>query len=171
MFIEVVIFGISITGLFFISMKKKADQENVGVDEVIDEDAFEALFLQLEEDLKNDELFGNDGGDEDISEEDLAKLEQELAEALEDDDLLGAFASVALGGTKSEDEDEDNDVFDDEDGSEIDDDEDDEEEEKDEKPLKLKNWQLRRLAYALKNGRRKTSVSMSASLYSSNLFE
>ncbi|KAL8498823.1 hypothetical protein ACS0TY_021962 [Phlomoides rotata] len=132
------------------AIKKNADQKNVGVDEVIDEDAFEALFLQLEEDLKNDELFGNDGGDEDISEEDLAKLEQELAEALEDDDLLGAFASVALGGRKSEDEDEDNDVPDDEDGSEIDDD--------DDVPLKLKNWQLRRLAYALKNGRRKTSI-------------
>ncbi|KAL0447337.1 UNVERIFIED_CONTAM: protein OVEREXPRESSOR OF CATIONIC PEROXIDASE 3 [Sesamum latifolium] len=128
---------------------KKITQENVDKDEEIDEDAFEALFRQLEEDLKNDELYGNEGGDEDISEEELAKLEQELAEALEDDELFGAFDTAA----NEDEEDDDDDVADEEDENEVDDDN-----EEEEMPIKLKNWQLRRLAYALKNGRRKTSI-------------
>ncbi|KAI3454191.1 hypothetical protein Pfo_010854 [Paulownia fortunei] len=132
--------------------KKRNTHKNVGEEEDIDEDAFEALFHQLEEDLKNDELYGNDGGDDDISEEELAKLEQELAEALQDDELFGALDSAARGETKNEDEEEDDDVAD-EDGYEVDDDN-----EEEERPIKLKNWQLRRLAYALKNGRRKTSI-------------
>ncbi|KAL0407646.1 UNVERIFIED_CONTAM: protein OVEREXPRESSOR OF CATIONIC PEROXIDASE 3 [Sesamum radiatum] len=131
--------------------KKKITRENVDKDEEIDEDAFEALFRQLEEDLKNDELYGNEGGDDDISEEELAKLEQELAEALEDDELFGALDTAA---NEDEDEDEvDDDVADEEDENEVDDDN-----EEEEMPIKLKNWQLRRLAYALKNGRRKTSI-------------
>lgn len=148
--------GVNIKDLCFISVQKKVTHKNGGEDEDIDEDAFEALFLQLEEDLKNDELYGNDGGDDDITEEELAKLEQELAEALEDDELFGALDSAALGDTNNEEEEaeEDNDVADDEDGHEVDDDN-----EEEERPIKLKNWQLRRLAYALKNGRRKTSVS------------
>ncbi|KAL2235972.1 protein OVEREXPRESSOR OF CATIONIC PEROXIDASE 3 [Sesamum indicum] len=128
--------------------KKKITQKNVEKDEEIDEDAFEALFRQLEEDLKNDELYGNEVGDDDISEEELAKLEQELAEALEDDELFGALSTAA-----NEDEEEDDDVADEEDENEVDDDN-----EEDEMPIKLRNWQLRRLAYALKNGRRKTSI-------------
>lgn len=140
-------------------MQKKSTDKHVGEDENIDEDAFEALFRQLEEDLKNDELNVNDGGDDDISEEELAKLEQELAEALADDELLGALESVARGETSDgDDEEEDYDDVggdDDEDGSEVDDDG-----EEEEIPIKLKNWQLRRLAYALKKGRRKTSVSL-----------
>lgn len=96
-----------------------------------------------------------------MSEEDLAKLEKELAEALEDDDLLVALGSAALGGVWNEDEDEEEgdddeeEVANDEDGDEVDD-----EDEEEEMPVKLKNWQLRRLAYALKDGRRKTSVSL-----------
>ncbi|KAK4401262.1 protein OVEREXPRESSOR OF CATIONIC PEROXIDASE 3 [Sesamum angolense] len=129
--------------------KKKITQENVDKDEEIDEDAFEALFRQLEEDLKNDELYGNEGGDDDISEEELAKLEQELAEALEDDELFGALVTAA----NEDEEEEDDDVADDKDENEVDDDN-----EEEEMPIKLKNWQLRRLAYALKNGRRKTSI-------------
>ncbi|KAL0327437.1 UNVERIFIED_CONTAM: protein OVEREXPRESSOR OF CATIONIC PEROXIDASE 3 [Sesamum angustifolium] len=129
---------------------KKITQENVDKDEEIDEDAFEALFRQLEEDLKNDELYGNEGGDDDISEDELAKLEQELAEALEDDELFGALVTAA---NEDEEDEEDDDVADDEDENEVDDDN-----EEEERPIKLKNWQLRRLAYALKNGRRKTSI-------------
>ncbi|KAK4422175.1 protein OVEREXPRESSOR OF CATIONIC PEROXIDASE 3 [Sesamum alatum] len=128
--------------------KKKITRENVDKDEEIDEDAFEALFRQLEEDLKNDELYGNGGGDDDISEEELAKLEQELAEALEDDELFGALVTAA-----NEDEEENDAVADEEDESEVDDDN-----EEEEMLINLKNWQLRRLAYALKNGRRKTSI-------------
>lgn len=128
-------------------------------------------------------MIGDDGEDDDISEEELAKLEQELAEALEDDDLLVALGSAALGGIINEDEDEeggeeegevdedidvtnnkddeeeevdkDIDVTNDKDGDEVDDDN-----EEEEMTVKLKNWQLRRLAYALKDGRRKTSVSL-----------
>ncbi|EYU32336.1 hypothetical protein ABFS82_05G140200 [Erythranthe guttata] len=130
--------------------------ENENENENVDEDAFEALFLMLEEDLKNDELNGND----EISEEELAKLEQELAEALEDDELFGAFQSIT---NNEEDADEDDGVDGDVDGSEVDDEFEDEEEE--EKPIKLKNWQMRRLAYALKTGRRKTSIkSLAAEL-------
>ncbi|KAG6420377.1 hypothetical protein SASPL_116903 [Salvia splendens] len=77
--------------------KKKIAKKEVGEDDDLDEDAFEALFRQLEEDLKNDELDGEED-DQDVSEEDLAKLEKELAEALEDDDFLVALGSAALGG-------------------------------------------------------------------------
>ncbi|GFQ04916.1 hypothetical protein PHJA_002635700, partial [Phtheirospermum japonicum] len=121
----------------------KNTKKNLGEGEDVDEDAFEALFRQLEEDLKNDEL---NGEDDDISEEELAKLEQELAEALGDDELFGALASVIGGETVNENEDDD-DVTDDD-------------EEEEETPIKLKSWQQRRLAYALKDGRRKTSVSL-----------
>ncbi|KAK6129528.1 hypothetical protein DH2020_036761 [Rehmannia glutinosa] len=86
--------------------------------------------------------------------EELAKLEQELAEALLDDELLGAFDSAALGETENEDEEDDDGVADEEDEYEVDDDN----EEEEERPIKLRSWQLRRLAYALKNGRRKTSI-------------
>ncbi|KAL7150881.1 hypothetical protein ABFS83_05G143900 [Erythranthe nasuta] len=137
--------------------KKKTIPKTVGENENADEDAFEALFLMLEEDLKNDELNGND----EISEEELAKLEQELAEALEDDELFGAFQSIT---NNEDDDDEDDDVDGDVDGSEVDGEYEEEEEEK-EKPIKLKNWQMRRLAYALKTGRRKTSIkSLAAEL-------
>ncbi|PKA64568.1 ABC transporter C family member 3 [Apostasia shenzhenica] len=121
---------------------KKIAQNVKGEEDEIDEDAFEALFTQLEEDLKND---GNlsDGDEDDITEEDLDRLQQELDEALgneESDDFLEDSPS------KSEN---------------MDDHEDDEEEIQ----PKLKNWQLRRLAHALKIGRRKTSIkSLSAEL-------
>ncbi|KAI3729887.1 hypothetical protein L6452_18559 [Arctium lappa] len=167
-----------------ISSSKKKKQglgrNSVGKEEDIEEDAFEALFKQLEEDLKNDGLSFDDDDDE-ITEEDLAKLERELEEALGDDGLLGLFDdtvdekneagvkdkeamnekdetmnettekeiksyNLEEEGEKDEDEDED------EDGDE------DEDEDRDEEPLELKRWQLRRLAYALKDGRRKTSI-------------
>ncbi|KAL5559319.1 hypothetical protein UlMin_035530 [Ulmus minor] len=108
-------------------------------EEVIDEDAFEALFSQLEEDLKKDDpSFEGDDGEE-ISEEDLAKLEKELARAFGEIDIVEDM--------DGEDEDGDN--------AEEDEDEDEEEEEE---PVKLKTWQLRRLASALRTGRRKTSI-------------
>ncbi|XP_042066156.1 protein OVEREXPRESSOR OF CATIONIC PEROXIDASE 3-like [Salvia splendens] len=136
--------------------KKKIAKKEVGEDDDLDEDAFEALFRQLEEDLKNDELDGEED-DQDVSEEDLAKLEKELAEALEDDDFLVALGSAALGGVVNEDdeeegeEDDDIDVDSDEDGDEVDG-------EEEEMPVKLRNWQRRRLAYALQDGSRKTSI-------------
>ncbi|KAL8118441.1 protein OVEREXPRESSOR OF CATIONIC PEROXIDASE 3 [Apium graveolens] len=126
--------------------KPSLPQTNVGEDDDLDEDAFEALFRQLEEDLKNDDSSALDG-DEEISEEDLALLERELEEALGDEEVLKAFSSsvdeseieTGKGVDNYEEEDDD---FDDE----------------EEKKVVLKNWQIRRLAYALKNGRRKTSI-------------
>ncbi|MCL7028668.1 hypothetical protein MKW94_004439 [Papaver nudicaule] len=131
----------------------KKNSVDVEVVDDIDEDAIEALFNQLEEDLKGDGSF--EDGDEDLTEEDLARLEKELKEAFgEDADL---FEMLQLSGEDiqssdgAEDEDEDEDEEEEEDD---DDDEDDEEE----SPVQLKNWQLRRLATALKIGRRKTSI-------------
>lgn len=132
--------------------QKKLTHKTVKEDDNIDEDAFDSLFHMLEEDLKNDNLSVKDGEDDDITEEEMLKLEHELAEALADDELLGALASNVGGETENEVEEDD----DDENEGESDD---DEEEEEEEIPLNLKNWQLRRLAYALRNGRRKTSVS------------
>uniref|UniRef100_A0A5B6YKY1 Homeobox domain-containing protein n=1 Tax=Davidia involucrata TaxID=16924 RepID=A0A5B6YKY1_DAVIN len=125
--------------------KKSLPHNNVKEEEDLDEDAFEALFNQLEEDLKNDDQSSDDGDDE-ISEEDLAKLERELEEAFGDDELLRALDSTESSKNDNEanEEEEDDGDGDDDDGDEI--------------PVKLKNWQLRRLAYALKNGRRKTSI-------------
>ncbi|GJZ26890.1 protein overexpressor of cationic peroxidase 3 [Tanacetum coccineum] len=162
-----------------------------GKEEDIEEDAFEALFKQLEEDLKNDGLSFDDDDDE-ITEEDLIKLERELEEALADDDLLALFddttdeiiemevkdkkvvnkkgttvnqviekqipvinreeeeEQVEEDESQYEDEEEEEEVEDDEDG--------DGDEDEDEGPLELKRWQLRRLAYALKDGRRKMSI-------------
>ena len=124
-------------------------------EEEIDDDAIEALFAQLEEDLKNEDpsIFdGLDDGDE-ITEEDLAKLDQEIAEVFD----LGDDEDHDVDA-KDEDEDED---------EEEDEDEDEEEEEE---PVKLRNWQLRRLAFALKIGRRKTNVSLSFCLTTYNEF-
>ncbi|KAJ7966158.1 protein OVEREXPRESSOR OF CATIONIC PEROXIDASE 3 [Quillaja saponaria] len=103
----------------------------------VEDDAFEALFRQLEEDLKNDDLPLDDSDDE-ISEEDLAMLERELEDALGEDDT--EILSSAVGNAESS-----NDTKEDDD-------------KEDEKPVKLRNWQLRRLATALKAGRRKTSI-------------
>ena len=55
-------------------------------------------------------------------------------------------------GAEEEEEEEDDDEEEEEEEEEDDEDE--------ERPVKLKNWQLRRLASALKTGRRKTSVSI-----------
>ncbi|XP_038700466.1 protein OVEREXPRESSOR OF CATIONIC PEROXIDASE 3-like isoform X1 [Tripterygium wilfordii] len=115
-------------------------------EEDVDEDAFEALFDILEEDLKNDGASVDD--DEDISEEDLEKLQRELEEAFGDIDDEGRLNS-ASGDMGREDNAE----------------EDSEKHEEEEEPLKLKNWQLRRLARALRTGRRKTSIkSLAAEL-------
>lgn len=144
----------------------------IGKDE---EDAFEALFKQLEEDLKNDGLlFDDDDDDDEISEEDLVKLERELEEALADDELIGLFDDVTVddkdeveevkekktmnkkGTTVSQVIDKEIEINNLEEHEDTDNDEDEDEE----GPLELKRWQLRRLAYALKDGRRKTSVSI-----------
>ena len=111
-----------------------------------EDDPFEALFSLLEEDLKNDDSTIEDG-DEEIDEEDLDKLATELAEALGDVDM--DMSDTATDGTESDN----NEAHKEEDGE-------DEEEEEEEREVKLKNWQLRKLAYALKTGRRKVSVSV-----------
>ncbi|XVF34385.1 hypothetical protein REPUB_Repub18cG0054800 [Reevesia pubescens] len=124
--------------------KKKIKREKKGLveeeDDGFDGDPFEALFSQLEEDLKNETNsdMEDDDGDE-IKEEDIDRLANELAEALGDFDLE-AFTSTPDDAEEEEEED------------------DEEEKEEQEMPVKLKNWQLRRLATALKVGRRKTSI-------------
>ncbi|GAB4854119.1 hypothetical protein Ancab_022702 [Ancistrocladus abbreviatus] len=130
------------------SKKKKSHQKHdTTSEEGLDEDAVEALFKQLEEDLKNDDGSLDDSDDE-ITEEELAMLEQELEEALAEDEdlseLLNAKTDDAEGGQGEEQAEELKEV--------------EEEDEDEEKPLKLKGWQLRRLAYALKAGRRKTGI-------------
>ncbi|XP_021891474.1 protein OVEREXPRESSOR OF CATIONIC PEROXIDASE 3 isoform X3 [Carica papaya] len=126
--------------------KKKsfARQSTEEEEEDLDDDPFEALFSQLEEDLKNDTGSVDDDDDE-INEEDINALARELEEALRDGDGLEMFKLAAESDNDEApyDDDGDNDAYEDED---------------DEKPVKLKNWQLRRLAYALKAGRRKTSI-------------
>ncbi|XP_023759626.1 protein OVEREXPRESSOR OF CATIONIC PEROXIDASE 3 [Lactuca sativa] len=158
------------------SKKKKQGlgRSSVGKEEDIEEDAFEALFKQLEEDLKNDGLSFDDDDDDEISEEDLIKLERELEEALADDELVALFDDtinevnkvkvkdkkvkntidimVNEATEETETQDEEDDEYEDEDEDE------DEDENEDEGPLELKRWQMRRLAYALKNGRRKTNI-------------
>ncbi|CAH9099874.1 unnamed protein product [Cuscuta europaea] len=155
------------------SNKKKQKQslaQRHKTDDDLDEDAFEALFLQLEEDLENDDL-SMDDGDSEITEDDLANLECELEEALKGDNLSGDVESIldeenqeikhevdlrleeGEGEEEEEEEEEDNDD-DNEVAASVKGDEDDIYE----SPVQLKNWQLKRLAYALKSGRRKTSI-------------
>ncbi|KAJ9184011.1 hypothetical protein P3X46_007796 [Hevea brasiliensis] len=129
-----------------ISSSKKKKQE----EDDMDDDAFEALFSMLEEDLKKDGSSIDDDDGDDISEADFDKLQRALEEALgiaDDDDveILSSTGDDVEGANAIEEEDDD--------------------EEEEERPVKLKNWQLRRLARALKNGRRKTSIkSLAAEL-------
>ncbi|KAF7830276.1 protein OVEREXPRESSOR OF CATIONIC PEROXIDASE 3 [Senna tora] len=117
-----------------------------------EEDAFELLFKQLEEDLKNDDMSLDDNDDE-ISEEDLAMLERELEEALGQDDP--EMLNSILNDTEI-----DSDVNNKEEEEEEEDDDD-----KDGRSANLRNWQLRKLAKALKAGRRRTSIkSLAAEL-------
>ncbi|KAB2619116.1 nonsense-mediated mRNA decay protein 2-like [Pyrus ussuriensis x Pyrus communis] len=138
------------------SLGKKEVKEAEVEEEDVDEDAIDALFRLLEEDLKNDDASFDE---EDLTEEELSKLEQEVAEALgidgdddvdddDDDDEEEDDDDVVVESYAEEEEEEDDD----------DDDDEDEEEEEEESPVKLKTWQLRRLAAALKVGRRKTSI-------------
>jgi hypothetical protein len=123
----------------FVFQTKIKNEDVAAEDEMDDEDednAMEALFKQLEEDLENDDLSVDDDDDE-ISEEDMAMFEQELAEVI--GDVGGADESTGdlfLGFGESGDDDK-------VDGSQ---------------QPELKSWQLRRLACALKIGRRKISV-------------
>jgi hypothetical protein len=124
--------------LFF--LQKKLSHVTEGNDE--EEDAFELLFKQLEEDLKNDDSSKDDGDDDDdITEEEMALFEREL------EGLLGEFEAELSNSDSSETEEADNDDAEksSSDGNE--------------NPLKLRTWQLNRLARALKTGRRKISVS------------
>ncbi|KAH0989603.1 hypothetical protein GBA52_001086 [Prunus armeniaca] len=120
-----------------LAKKEVKDEE----DEDVDEDAIDALFRLLEEDLKNDDASGTGIVDDEEDED-----EDEDEEDDDDDD-------------DEDDEDDDDDVVIEIDAQEEevddDDDDDEEEEEEEESPVKLKTWQLRRLAAALKVGRRK----------------
>lgn len=118
-------------------------------DDAFEDDPFEALFSQLEEDLKNDDSTIDDDNDDEINEEDLDKLALELEEALGDVDM------EITATEEEEEEEEEEDDYDDDDDDKEDDDDDEEERE-----VRLKNWQLRKLAYALKKGRRRVSVSV-----------
>ncbi|XP_047083801.1 protein OVEREXPRESSOR OF CATIONIC PEROXIDASE 3-like [Lolium rigidum] len=102
-----------------------------------DEGGLEALFKQLEEDLKNDDLSVEDDDEEEISEEDMARFEQVLAEAIGDVEGADEPAVDLVSGSMVDGSDEVTDAV--------------------ERP-ELKNWQLKRLARALKIGRRKTSM-------------
>uniref|UniRef100_A0A453SAQ1 Homeobox domain-containing protein n=2 Tax=Aegilops tauschii subsp. strangulata TaxID=200361 RepID=A0A453SAQ1_AEGTS len=102
-----------------------------------DEGGLEALFKQLEEDLKNDDLSVEDDDDDEISEEDMARFEQVLAEAMGDIDVADESAVDLVPGSEVVGNDEVADPI--------------------EKP-ELKSWQLRRLALARNIGRRKTSI-------------
>lgn len=96
--------------------------------------------------------------DDDITEEELAKLELELEEALKDDELLGEIDSIAnekIESSKAEDE-----------GAVAEDANEDYEDE--DMRVKLKNWQLKKLAYSLRKGRRKLNVSCNLNLVLSN---
>ena len=119
-------------------MQKRLTHVTEGNDE---EDPFELLFKQLEEDLKNDDdLSKDDGDDDEISEEEFALLEREL------EGVLGEFDPELLNTDISETQ-GDNDVEKSSgDGNE--------------NSLKLRTWQLNKLARALKTGRRKLSVSL-----------
>nr|AFK47531.1 unknown [Lotus japonicus] len=139
------------------SRKKKNKSQNQGKEG--EEDAVELLFKLLEEDLKNDDLSiddDDDGSFDDIPEEELAFLESVFADALGDDDdddgdaeLLNSDAiDVETGDDEEAGDDPENDN---EDG--------------DESPLKLRTWQMKKLARALRTGRRKTSIkSLAAEL-------
>ncbi|XP_052157940.1 protein OVEREXPRESSOR OF CATIONIC PEROXIDASE 3 [Oryza glaberrima] len=122
--------------------KNKIQNEEVVAEDDIggggedDDDALEALFKQLEEDLKNDDLSVEDD-DDGISEEDMARFEQELAEAIGDIADADESAEGSSLGSEAYGNDEKTDEI---------------------KRPELKNWQLKRLARALKIGRRKTSI-------------
>ncbi|KAL6602946.1 hypothetical protein ACP70R_043307 [Stipagrostis hirtigluma subsp. patula] len=116
-------------------------QEDVAAEDGIDgdgeDDALEALFKQLEEDLENDDLSVDDDDDDEISEEDMARFEKELEAAIGDVDGVDESAGDSLPSPGDYGNDDKID------GSE---------------QPELKSWQLRRLARALKIGRRKTSI-------------
>uniref|UniRef100_A0A0D9WRU4 Homeobox domain-containing protein n=1 Tax=Leersia perrieri TaxID=77586 RepID=A0A0D9WRU4_9ORYZ len=122
--------------------KNKIQNEEAIAEDDIDgggednDDALESLFKQLEEDLKNDDLSVEDD-DDGISEEDMARFEQELAEAIGDIGDVDESAGDSSSVSESYGNDEKTDEI--------------------ERPA-LKNWQLKRLARALKIGRRKTSI-------------
>ncbi|KAK4854362.1 hypothetical protein QYF36_022743 [Acer negundo] len=139
-------------------MKKKSLPQKDEDDEDMEDDPFELLFSLLEEDLKNDtSTVDDETDDEEINEEDVDKLAQELAEALGDGDmeLFNSATNAMESNDDDEDDEEDGDEEDEEEEEEEDEDDDEEEEER---QVPLKNWQLRKLAYALKAGRRKVSI-------------
>uniref|UniRef100_A0ACD5WTY1 Uncharacterized protein n=1 Tax=Avena sativa TaxID=4498 RepID=A0ACD5WTY1_AVESA len=114
----------------------KDDTDGADDDDDDEDGGLEALFKQLEEDLKNEDLSVEDDDDE-ISEEDMARFEQVLAEAIGDIEGADEPGVDSLSGSSVDGTDEVADAV--------------------ERP-ELKNWQLKRLARALKIGRRKTSM-------------
>ncbi|RDY07639.1 Protein OVEREXPRESSOR OF CATIONIC PEROXIDASE 3, partial [Mucuna pruriens] len=142
--------------------KKKLSRDHVTEGDEEEEDAFELLFKQLEEDLKRNDL-SEDDGEVDITEEEMVLLERELENTLGDIDaeLLKLDAIDIETGSDPEDDDDDgvDDGVDDDyvdngdaDGGDADDGD------GDERFPKLRTWQMKKLARALKAGRRKTSI-------------
>nr|WDE17986.1 overexpressor of cationic peroxidase 1 [Litchi chinensis] len=136
------------------NMKRRSLSREDEDDDDMEDDPFEKLFSLLEEDLKNDaSTVDEDSDDEEINEEDIDKLAQELVDVLGDDDMElhdSATDGMESGYNDAEEEEEEE-----KDEEEEEDDDDDKEEEFE---VRLKNWQLKKLAYALKSGRRKVSI-------------
>ncbi|KAJ4826582.1 hypothetical protein Tsubulata_008531 [Turnera subulata] len=124
-----------------LSSSSKNKKKNLDPPDATDEggdvngDDFEALYGMLEEKFKDeDAVEGAEDDYEDISEEDLQReLEAAFGVGDDEDEDVEVLSSAYDDGTESEDEEE-------------------------ARPLKIKNWQLRRLARALKTGKRKISV-------------
>jgi hypothetical protein len=67
------------------SSKTKKAHKNEEDEDSLDEDALEALFIQLEKDLEKDQLSDDDENDM-ITDEEISKFEEELKEAISDID-------------------------------------------------------------------------------------
>lgn len=133
--------------LCFSVFQKKLPQNHVTAGDEEEDDAFELLFKQLEEDLKNDGLSKDDSDDE-ITEEEVAMLERELEE-----EALGDYDPEVLDLDTSKTQASNKDP---ETGGNV---------AVEDNSLKLRTWQLKKLATALKIGRRKTNVSVFLLMY------
>lgn len=140
--------------LFLQNIRPKKDDDDA--DDDFEDDPFEALFSLLEEDLKNDDSVVDD---DEINEEDIDKLASELEVVLGDFDM--EMSNTDTADTESDNDDAQEVVVAEEVQEEDVQDKEDDDDEEEEKQVRLKNWQLKKLAYALKIGRRKTNVSVS----------
>ncbi|XP_044463775.1 protein OVEREXPRESSOR OF CATIONIC PEROXIDASE 3 isoform X3 [Mangifera indica] len=138
------------------NIRPKKDDDDA--DDDFEDDPFEALFSLLEEDLKNDDSVVDD---DEINEEDIDKLASELEVVLGDFDM--EMPNTDTADTESDNDDAQEVVVAEEVQEEDVQDKEDDDDEEEEKQVRLKNWQLKKLAYALKIGRRKTNIKNLAS--------